>query len=100
MPTTKYPEGKPDSPEIIYRGDRADSSDRINGFGIFLKIISGACGISAIILISLAIASPNGIIYYEDRMPVKIIEILISSMAVIYLLHDLEITLIKSKWLK
>lgn len=51
-------------------------------------------GISATILITLAIASPNGITYYEDRMPVKIFEILMSSIALIYLLRDLEITLI------
>jgi hypothetical protein len=62
--------------------------------GISLKIISIACGISAIILITLAIASPNGITYYEDRMPVKIFEILMSSIALIYLLRDLEITII------
>ena len=100
MPTTRYPTGKPNSLENIYRGDSAENSDTINGLGIFLKTISVACGISAIILISLAIAFPNGITYYEDRMPVKIFEILISSIAVIYLLHDLEITLRKSKWLK
>ncbi len=62
--------------------------------GIYLKIISIACGISAIILISIAIASPNGITYYEDRMPVKIFEVVMSSIAVIYLLNDLETTLI------
>jgi hypothetical protein len=85
MPTMRYPKGK---------------SNTINGLGIYLKIISIACGISAMILISLAIAFPNGITYYEDRMPVKIFEILISLIAVIYLLHDLEITLRKRKWLK
>ncbi len=59
-----------------------------------LKIISSACSISAIILISLAIASPNGITYYEDRIPVKIIEVLLSFIALIYLMRDLKITLI------
>jgi hypothetical protein len=100
MPTMRYPKGKPNSLGNIYRGICAESSDMINGFCIFLKIISVACGISAMILISLAIAFPNGITYYEDRIPVKIFEIMISLIAVIYLSHDLGITLRKSKWLK
>ncbi|MCX9084881.1 MAG: hypothetical protein OIN87_08810 [Candidatus Methanoperedens sp.] len=58
-----------------------------------LRIISISFGISAIILISLAIASPNGITFYEDRMYIKSIEILFSTLAVIYMLRDLKTTI-------
>ena len=64
------------------------------GAGILLKIISIACGISAMILISIAIAHPVGITYYENSIPFKIIEILLSSVAIIYLLYDLKNSLI------
>ncbi|CAG1021311.1 hypothetical protein DOJK_00898 [Patescibacteria group bacterium] len=73
------------------------SSYLITNSGILLKIVSVACSISAIILISLAIALPHGITYYEDNMIIKILEILISCFAIMYLLHDLNITISKNK---
>jgi len=51
--------------------------------GLYMKIVSTAFSISAIILISMAIYSPNGIRYYEDIMLIEIIEILLSSLVIL-----------------
>jgi hypothetical protein len=72
----------------------------ITNSGLLLKIVSVACSISALILISSAIAFPHGIIFYEDSMIIKILEILISWIAIMYLLHDLKITISKDKYIK
>jgi hypothetical protein len=58
-----------------------------------LKIVSVAWSISAILLISSAIALPDGITFYEPNMIIKIIEVLISLLAIMYLLHDLKISI-------
>lgn len=76
---------------------------KINGIGViilYIKIVSIAFSISAILLISIAIAIPEGITYYEDSVTVKIIEVILSSLSITYLLHDLKIAIINSKCIK
>jgi hypothetical protein len=85
------------TPKIIHENEKNEDSLKINALresGLFLKICAISFSISAMILISLAIASPNGITYYEDKMPVKIIEILLSSLVILYLLNDLLTSLL------
>lgn len=72
----------------------------ITNSGLLLKTVSVACSISAMILISSAIALPHGITFYEDSMIMKILEVLISWFAIMYLLHDLKITISKDKNIK
>ncbi len=91
------------TPKTMHENEKNEDSLEINALrvsGLFIIIVSIAFSISAIILISMAIASPNGITYYEDRMSVKIFEILISSLAIIYLFHDLKIAIAGSKLFK
>jgi len=62
---------------------------------LFFKTVSVSFSISAIFLITIAIASENGITYHEDNILIKLIEITISCFAVIYLLYDLRKDIIK-----
>jgi len=85
-------------PEKMLENKKIVAGQKINTFimsGLYLKIVSVSFSISAIILITIAIATPNGITYYEDLMFIKIFEILLSSVAVLYLLHDLLTSLIQ-----
>ena len=63
----------------------------ITNSGLLLKTVSVACSISAMTLISSAIALPHGITFYEDSMIMKILEVLISWFAIMYLLHDFRV---------
>ncbi|MBU4076549.1 MAG: hypothetical protein KKI06_07560 [Euryarchaeota archaeon] len=88
------------TPKTMHENEKNEDSLKTNALvvsGLFFKIVSIAFSISAMILISLAIASPNGITYYEDVMLIKIIEILLSSLAILYLLNDLLKSLTESK---
>jgi len=80
------------TPKTMHENENGEDGREINAprvSWLYAKIVSVGISISAIILISLAIASPNGIRYYEDIMLIKIIEILLSSLAILFLLNDL-----------
>ncbi|MCE8425084.1 MAG: hypothetical protein J5U17_04840 [Candidatus Methanoperedens sp.] len=54
-----------------------------------LKVFIYNYSIIAIILMTLAILSPTGIIYYENNIYIKIIETLMSAITITYLLSSI-----------
>lgn len=57
--------------------------------GFYYPVISYASGIIAMLLSLLAILSPNGIIFYENNMIIKISEAIILSYAILYFLQKI-----------
>ena len=55
----------------------------------YKRIIMASAALSAIYLITSAIASPNGITYYEDNMVIKYIEIIFSVLVGAWFLKDI-----------
>lgn len=55
-----------------------------------LKIGTYALAISTILHIMWAIGSPNGILFYENNIYIKIIELIVSFGAIVFLLMEMK----------